>query len=172
MRVIKRKLLKTRLLCAKAMHSKHYMRIYNKYLKACGMDICGTIKYIHSSVHIDTAYATHIHVGDNCVISVNSIVLAHDFSIECGMASVGLGDLKNEKKIVRDVHIGNNVFVGAGCTILPGTKIGDNCIIGAGTVCSGNIPADSVVVGEKWKVIANTKEWIKQKQVYQDVTQQ
>ena len=76
----------------------------------------------------------------------------------------------NEKKAVKDVYIGNNVFVGAGCVILPGTRIGDNCIIGAGTVCSGDIPENSVVVGGKWKVIANTTEWIKQKQVYLDAT--
>ena len=97
------------------------------------------------------------------MISVNTVVLAHDFSIECGMTSLGLGDLKNEKKLVKDIYIGKNVFVGAGCVILPGTKIGDNCIIGAGTVCSGNIPENSIVVGEKWQIIANTTEWTKAK---------
>ena len=167
---MKKKLLKLRLMWAKTVRSRSYMDVYNKYLKTCGMDLSGRIKYIHSSVHIDTAYAPHIHIGDNCVFSVNTVILAHDFSVECGMAAVGMGDLKNEKKTVRDVCIGNNVFVGAGCVILPGTQIGDNCIIGAGTVCSGTIPANSVVVGEKWKVIANTKEWIKQKRVYLDST--
>jgi len=160
---LKRKFLKILLRLTEIMHGKSYMKIYNKYLYSCGMDIDGTIKYIHSSVHIDTAYARNIHIGDNCVMSVNTILLAHDFSIECGMNSIGLGDLNNEKKIVRDVYIGKNVFIGARCTILPGTRIGDNCIIGAGTVCSGNIPENSIVVGEKWKVIAKTSEWTKEK---------
>lgn len=161
--MLARKLLKLRLLYAKAVHSKSYMKIYNKFLRACGMDIQGNIKFIHSSAYLDTAYASKIHIGHNCVLSVNTIVLAHDFSLECGMTSLGLGDLKNEKKLVRDVYIGKNVFIGAGCVILPGTRIGDNCIIGAGTVCSGNIPENSIVVGEKWKVIANTMEWTKEK---------
>ena len=144
-------------------HSKSYMKTYNKYLHACGMDIYGDVKYIHPSVYIDMGYATKIHIGDNCVISVNSIILAHDFSIECGMNAIGLGDLTNEKKIVNDVFIGDNVFIGAGCVILPGTHIGNNCIIGAGTVCSGTIASDSVVVGEKWKVIGKTTDWIRKK---------
>ena len=79
------------------------------------------------------------------------------------MASVGLGDINNEKKIVKDVFIGRNVFVGAGCTILPGTHIGNDCIIGAGTVCYGAIPDNSVVVGGKYRVIKKTTDWTKEK---------
>lgn len=163
MRGLKRKLLKIQLALKKRMRSSSYMKTYNKYLRACGVDINGNVKFIHPSVYLDTAYASKIHIGDNCVISVNSIVLVHDFSIECGMNSIGKGDLNNEKKTINDVYIGNNVFIGAGCIILPGTRIGDNCIIGAGTVCSGFIPDDSVVVGEKWKVIGKTTEWIMKK---------
>ncbi len=161
--MLKRKWLKLRLMCAKALHSKSYMDLYNRFLRACGMDIDGRIKFIHSSVYLDTAYAARIHIGDNCVISVNTVVLAHDFSLECGMTALGKGDLNNEKKIVRDVYIGKNVFIGAQCVILPGTRIGDNCIIGAGTVCSGSIPENSVVTGEKWKVVAKTTEWTENK---------
>lgn len=160
---MKRKIFKFLLILAKFFHSKSYMKFFNQYLKLCGMDVSGTIKFIHSSVYLDTAYAQNIHIGDNCVLSVNTIVLAHDFSVECGMTAIGLGDLSNEKKIVKDVYIGDNVFIGAGCIILPGTHIGNNCIIGAGTVCSGNIPDDSVVVGEKCKIIAKTTEWAKKK---------
>lgn len=162
-------MLKVLLIFARITHSSRYMKIYNKFLRVCGADISGSIKYIHSSAYIDAAYASKLHIGDNCVISVNSIILAHDFSIECGLTSIGLGDLNNEKKIVRDVYIGDNVFIGANCTILPGTHIGNNCIIGAGTVCAGNIPDNSVVAGEKWKVIAKTTEWTEDKiRLYRD----
>lgn len=161
--MLSRKILKLRLLYAKKTRSKSYMKIYNKFLKTCGMDIVGNIKYIHPSVYLDTGYSSKIHIGDNCVISVNSIILAHDFSLECGMSAIGKGDLDNEKKIVSDVYIGENVFIGAGCIVLPGTHIGNNCIVGAGTVCSGVIPNDSIVVGDKWKVIGKTTEWVKKK---------
>lgn len=161
--MIQRKLLKLQLILKNIVHSKSYMKTYNKYLTACGVNVNGSVKYIHPSVSIDIGYANRIHIGDNCVISINSIILAHDFSLECGMNAIGLGDSSNEKKIVNDVYIGDNVFVGAGCIILPGTHIGNDCIVGAGTVCSGIIPDNSVIVGDKWSVISTTTEWVKKK---------
>ncbi len=159
MKKIKRKILKLQLLLARKFHQKNYMKIYNQYLRTAGVHVCGNVKFIHPSVHMDMGYANRIFLGDNCVISVNSIILAHDYSLECGMTALGLGDLEDEKKIVRDVHIGNNVFIGAGCIVLPGTNIGDHCIIGAGVVCKGTIPENSVVVGEKNKILCKTTEW-------------
>ena len=159
MKKIKRKILKLQLLLARKFHQKNYMKIYNKYLRTAGVKVRGNVKFIHPSVHMDMGYANHIFLGDNCVISVNSIILAHDYSLECGMSAIGLGDMQDEKKIVRDVHIGDNVFIGAGCVILPGTNIGDHCIIGANTVCKGVIPANSVVVGGSNRIIGKTTEW-------------
>ncbi|HOP59466.1 MAG TPA: acyltransferase, partial [Bacteroidales bacterium] len=51
------------------------------------------------------------------------------------------------------IKIGNNVFIGNNCTILPGTTVGDNCIIGAGSVVRGNFPENSVIVGNPAKVV-------------------
>ena len=163
MQKIKRKFAKFQVLAARKLRPKSYMKMYNKYLKIAGVHLNGTVKFIHPSVHLDTGYAENLYLGDNFVVSINSVILAHDYSLECGMASIGLGDLKNEKKIVKDVHIGNNVFIGAGCIILPGTEIGDNCIIGAGVVCSGKIPENSVIVSEKYKILSKTTEWIQKK---------
>ena len=161
--MLKRKVLKMQLIINKILHSKSYMRTYNKYLSVCGVKLNGNVKFIHPSVSIDIGYANNIHIGSNCVISINSIILAHDFSLECGMCAIGLGDVNNEKKIVSDVYIGDNVFIGAGCIILPGTRIGNNCIVGAGTVCSGIIPDNSVIAGNKWRVIGETTEWAKKR---------
>lgn len=163
MGLLKRRMAKVRLMFSKAIKSRNYMRAYNRFLKVYGVDVSGDVKYIHPSVYIDVGYARNIHIGDNCVISVNSVLLAHDYSVECGMTAIGRGDRNNEKKLVKDVYIGKNVFIGAGCIILPGTHIGDNCIIGAGTVCSGMIPDNSVVVGEKYRILRNTMEWAKEK---------
>lgn len=159
MKKLKRKIAKLQLLFAKKFNRKNYMKRYNAYLRMAGVRISGNVKFIHPSVHVDMGYANHISLGDNCVISINSVILAHDYSLECGMTAIGRGDLRNEKKIVRDVHIGNNVFIGAGCVVLPGTRIGDNCIIGAGVVCKGTIPENSVVVGEKNRILCQTTEW-------------
>lgn len=53
----------------------------------------------------------------------------------------------------RPVKIGENVWIGGNVIIVPGTEIGEGCIIGAGTVVSGKIPALSIVVGNPAKII-------------------
>lgn len=53
----------------------------------------------------------------------------------------------------RPVVIGNDVWIGDRVTILPGAKLGDGCVIGAGAVVTGEIPAFAVVAGVPARVI-------------------
>lgn len=53
----------------------------------------------------------------------------------------------------KKVLISENVWIGSHVIIVPGTEIGEGCIIGAGSVVSGKIPALSVVVGNPCKII-------------------
>lgn len=57
--------------------------------------------------------------------------------------------------------IGNNVFLGWGCTVLAGTVIEDNVIIGAGAVASGKIEKNSVYAGNPAKKIMSISEYRK-----------
>lgn len=57
------------------------------------------------------------------------------------------------------VTIGNNIYFGADCTVLKGVSIGDNCIIGAGSVVTKSIPPNSVAVGNPCKVIYSLDEY-------------
>lgn len=52
-----------------------------------------------------------------------------------------------------DVHIGRNVWIGAGSVILPGITVGDNSVIGAGSVVTKDIPANVVAVGNPCRVM-------------------
>ena len=52
-----------------------------------------------------------------------------------------------EERIQRDIDIGSNVFVGAHCTILPGTQVADDVIIGAGSVVKGVLEGNSIYAG-------------------------
>lgn len=54
----------------------------------------------------------------------------------------------------RPIHIGRNVWIGAGALILPGVTIGDDAIVGAGAVVTRDVPAGATVVGNPARMIA------------------
>jgi galactoside O-acetyltransferase len=56
------------------------------------------------------------------------------------------------------VRIGRNVWIGSGAQINPGVTIGDNSVIGAGSVVTGNIPANVVAFGVPCRVIREIGE--------------
>ena len=92
-----------------------------------------------------------IYVGDGCMFAPNVIVATgtHPVCPEL-RAKVYQYNLP--------VHIGNNVWIGAGAVILPGVTIGDNSVIGAGSVVTKDIPANVVAVGNPCKVIREISE--------------
>ena len=55
------------------------------------------------------------------------------------------------------ITIGDNIWIGAGASVLDGVKIGRDCIIGTGAVVKSNIPAYSIAVGMPAKVIKNRR---------------
>ena len=56
------------------------------------------------------------------------------------------------------VHIGRNCWLGAGVVVLPGVTIGDNTVIGAGSIVTKDIPANVVAVGNPCKVLREINE--------------
>lgn len=137
---------------------KLYMKLYIPYLKSMGMNFNGTPIYIGSSTNFDGTNYSLFTIGDNVVISSECRFLTHDFSIS--RAVVAYGDkYSREFPLVKPIYIGNNTFIGARTILLPGVKIGNNVIIGAGSVVRGNIPDNSIVVGNPAKIVGNVNEW-------------
>ena len=56
------------------------------------------------------------------------------------------------------VHIGKNCWLGAGVIVLPGVTIGDNTVIGAGSVVTKDIPSNVVAVGNPCRVLREINE--------------
>ena len=56
------------------------------------------------------------------------------------------------------MHIGKNCWLGAGVVVLPGVTIGDNTVIGAGSIVTKDIPANVVAVGNPCKVLREINE--------------
>ena len=98
---------------------------------------------------IDPTHCWLITIGDDVTFSIRVTVLAHDASMKKRIGYTR----------IRKVKIGNNVFVGANSTILPGVTIGDNSIIGSNSVVTKDIPADVVAAGNPTRVICALSEW-------------
>ena len=103
-------------------------------------------------------------MGTDVVISRDTLVLVHDFSIEAGLLSLNRGNPDNEARFIKNVSIGDGSFVGARCVILPGTDIGKHCIVGAGSVLTGKTYPDySLIAGNPARVVGDVREWTKKK---------
>lgn len=128
----------------------YYVKYYSKLLKHYGMNLTTPVTYIHHSANFDDF--NRITIGKGVVISKNVYFLTHDFSPYCAFKACGW---KHKKAIpvLGDIKVGENVFIGAYALIMPNTTIGDNCIIGAGSVVKGKIPDNSVLIGNPAKVI-------------------
>ena len=124
---------------------------YIDYLRSHGVSIGDNVHIIDSL--IDETYSFLISIGNNVTITGAS-VLCHDASTKKPLGYTKIGK----------VTIGDNVFIGRGAVILPNTTIGGETIIGAGTVVSGSIPPNSVVIGNPCKILCSYEEYIKKHQ--------
>ena len=94
---------------------------------------------------------THIYIGDYTMLGPNVVIATAGHPI--------LPELR-EKALQYNlpVHIGRNCWLGAGVIVLPGVTIGDNTVIGAGSVVTKDIPANVVAVGNPCKVLREISE--------------
>ncbi len=98
-----------------------------------------------------TAEGEGISIGDNCLIGTNVSIFDSDFHDLNPKTRFG-GVAKKAP-----VKIGNNVFIGSNVTILKGVTIGDNSVVGSGSIVAKSIPANVVVAGIPAKVIRELK---------------
>ena len=92
-----------------------------------------------------------IFIGDDTMIGPNCTLAT---SIHPVSPRLRRYKLQHNKQI----YIGRNVWLGAGAIILPGITIGDNSIVGAGSVVTKNVPANTIVVGNPAKVLREITE--------------
>lgn len=112
----------------------------------------------NSGYPIDGNWPWLISVGDNVTLATGVKLLAHDAST----AKTGV------KTKVGIVSIGNNVFLGTNTIVLCNTRIGDNVVVGAGSVVTGDIPSNSVYAGNPAKYICSFEEYTEKHRKNQD----
>lgn len=128
---------------------------YLNYLRKKGVRIGdNTICFDSRRIAVDITRPSLIEIGNHVFLHKNTAILTHDW---CSYVFVNLyGDFLPSHGCVK---IGNNVWLGESCTILKGVIIGDNCIIGLGSVVTKDIPSNSVAVGRPAKVICSIQEY-------------
>jgi acetyltransferase-like isoleucine patch superfamily enzyme len=118
-----------------------------KFLRGQGMKI-GEKCHLNTMSFSSEPYL--IEIGNHVAIAAGTDFITHDGAIWCFREELENGDIFGK------IKIGNNVFIGNNCTILPGTSVGDNCIIGAGSTVRGQFPDNSVIIGNPAKVMLTT----------------
>ncbi len=110
--------------------------MYLIYTKIYKMKIAKSAR-ISFGAKLDKTYPKGIHIGEESYIASGAIIFSHDYS----------------KDLKTDIFIGKRCFVGANAIIMPGIKIGDQVIVGAGSVVTKNVESNTIVAGNPAKVL-------------------
>ncbi|MBE9179522.1 acyltransferase [Oculatella sp. LEGE 06141] len=105
----------------------------------------GAHTYINRNTFIDASFS--ITIGQHCGIGPGCYITDHDHGY------VELLPPLSQPLISQPTHIGNQVWIGANVTILKGVTIGNDAVIGAGSVVTKDIPERAIAVGVPAKVI-------------------
>ncbi len=102
----------------------------------------------HNLLILDSA---KVHIGDNVLIGPNCSFYTSTHPINYIERELGT-------ELAKPINIGNNVWLGGNVIVLAGVTIGENSVIGAGSVVSRDIPPNTVAVGNPCRVIKNIND--------------
>lgn len=106
---------------------------------------------VYANFNLTLVDDTHIYVGDYTMLGPNVVIATAGHPI--------LPELREKAyQYNMPVHIGRNCWLGAGVIVLPGVTIGDNTVIGAGSVVTKDIPSNVVAVGNPCRVLREISE--------------
>ena len=101
-----------------------------------------------------------VTIGDNCNFGPNATIVTPIHPMVASERRLMLDKDGNPKRFcyAKPVHIGNDCWFGANVVVCPGVTIGDNCVIGAGSVVTRDIPSNSFAAGDPCRVIREITE--------------
>ncbi len=103
-------------------------------------------KWIYANYNLTLVDDTHIYVGDDTMFGPNVTLATAGHPIDPELRGRGL-------QYNMPVRIGRNCWLGAGVIVMPGVTIGDNVVIGAGSVVTKDMPSNVVAVGNPCRVL-------------------
>ena len=102
--------------------------------------------YVYANAGLKLVDDTHIYIGDCTMLGPNVVLATAGHPIDPELRGRGL-------QYNLPVRIGRNCWLGAGVIVMPGVTIGDNTVIGAGSVVTKDIPSNVVAVGNPCRVL-------------------
>lgn len=102
-----------------------------------------------------------IKIGEGVNIASHSCIYTHSSQNAIRLLGEKFIDIPAAERIgyiIEGVEIGAYTFVGTSCVILPGTKIGKGCVVGAGSIVKGTYPDYSIIVGNPAKIVGDTRK--------------
>lgn len=103
--------------------------------------------FVNKFCQFHTGYSTAtIEVGDNVWVGM-------DVCFICSTHKIGDDNQRAGKKIYGDIIVGKGTWIGARCTILPGVKIGEGCVIAAGSIVTKDVTPNTLYGGVPAKFI-------------------
>lgn len=106
---------------------------------------------IYANYNLTLVDDTHIYVGSHTMFGPNVTIATAGHPILPELRWKGY-------QYNAPVHIGKNCWLGAGVIVLPGVKIGDNVVVGAGSVVTKDLPDNVVAVGNPCKVLREVND--------------
>lgn len=107
--------------------------------------------YVYANFNLTLVDDGYIDIGDNVMFAPNVTVITATHPVLPALREKGL-------QFNVDVKICNNVWIGAGAIIMPGITVGENSVVGAGSVVTKDVPPNTVVVGNPARVLREIGE--------------
>ena len=116
----------------------HYRAAFRRHVlrRFYGMTI-GENSRISSKAKLDKTHPKGVHIGSHSHIAFDVVILTHDF-------------IRGRHV---DTFVGDYSFIGGSSILLPGIRVGNHCIIGAGSVVTKDIPDNSIAVGNPARIV-------------------
>ena len=108
-------------------------------------------KNVYANFGLTLVDDTHIYVGDGTMFGPNCVIATAGHPIDSELR-------ERQLQYNIPVHIGRNCWLGAGVLVMPSVTIGDNSVIGAGSVVTKDIPANVIAVGNPCRVLREIGE--------------
>lgn len=138
------------------LHTSYLRMIQNIYLKICiakGLKVGRNVRFVDVPEFGTEPFL--IEIGDDTTFSNNVRFVNHDG----GQNALHFFEKYRDVRTFGRIKIGRQCLIGADTIIMPGVEIQDNCILGAGSILTTSIPANSVFAGVPAKFICTVEQY-------------